>query len=147
MTAAQSRPAGQVARDLCVTLADVRLPRRHASGSGGRRVIIIGGGTFGAILAAELYRRMDGALSQVTVLEDGPFLFSDHVQNLPTPGLHVPPPTIRHLDLYEQEGKPRHEVWHLPSSKRCAITSSAAPVTCLAWTGCGLTSSGRWARP
>jgi choline dehydrogenase-like flavoprotein len=114
MTAAQSRPARQAARDLCVTLADVRLPRRHASGSAGRRVVIIGGGTFGAILAAELYRRMDGALSQVTVLEDGPFLFSDHVQNLPTPGLHVPPPTIRHLDLYEREGRPRHEVWHLP---------------------------------
>jgi choline dehydrogenase-like flavoprotein len=114
MTAPQSRPGGQVARDLCATLADVRQPRRHPAGTAGRRVVIIGGGTFGAILASELYRSMDGVLSRVIVLEDGPFLFSDHVQNLPTPGLLVPPPTIRHLDMYEQEGRPRHEVWHLP---------------------------------
>ncbi len=104
---------GHEARDLCATLDDVRAPARPSQ-PGGRRVVIVGGGTFGAILAAELYRRAERELRQVIVLEDGPMLFSDHVQNLPTPGLHVPPPTVRGLDLYETQGQPRHEVWHLP---------------------------------
>jgi choline dehydrogenase-like flavoprotein len=108
-----SPPPGQVTRDLCVTLDEVQ-PDRGSSSPVGRRVVVVGGGTFGAVLAAELYRRAGPDLSQVIVLEDGPLLFSGHVQNLPVPGLQVPPPTRRESDLDEQQGRPRQEVWHLP---------------------------------
>lgn len=113
MTGRVRPPAGQVAQALCVTLDEVH-PDRGSPPASGRRVVVVGGGTFGAVLAAEVYCRAGPDLSQVIVLEDGPLLFSGHVQNLPVPGLQVPPPTRRESDLDEQHGRPRHEVWHLP---------------------------------
>jgi choline dehydrogenase-like flavoprotein len=109
----EGAPAGSRFARLCVTLDD--LP----SGSDGRAaaragdVVVVGGGTFGAVLATELHRSRAGG-GRVIVLERGPVLFADHVQNLPTPGLHVPPPTYRELALAELEDRPRHEVWRLP---------------------------------
>ena len=49
--------------------------------------IIIGGGTFGAALAEHLWFRSADRSERVLVLEGGPFLLPEHVQNLPVLGL------------------------------------------------------------
>lgn len=49
--------------------------------------IIIGGGTFGAAAAEHLWFRSTGRSERILVLEGGPFLLAEHVQNLPTLGL------------------------------------------------------------
>src|SRR2546423_1909485 len=50
-------------------------------------VVIIGAGMFGAYCAEKIYRH---ANLRVLVLEAGPFLVSEHVQNLARIGLNVP---------------------------------------------------------
>src|SRR5437879_6772413 len=57
-------------------------------------VIIVGGGTFGSVLA-ELLLALDPTNSRrILVLEGGPFVVPEHVQNMefgdPTPGFRVP---------------------------------------------------------
>ena len=52
--------------------------------------IIIGGGTFGAAVAEHLSYRSAGRSERVLVLEGGPFLLAEHVQNLPMLGLGKP---------------------------------------------------------
>jgi len=49
--------------------------------------IIIGGGTFGAAIAEHLWFRSSGRSERVLVLEAGPFLLAEHMQNLPSIGL------------------------------------------------------------
>lgn len=49
--------------------------------------IIIGGGTFGAVVAEQLMYRSTGRSERILVLEGGPFLLAEHVQNLPMLGL------------------------------------------------------------
>lgn len=49
--------------------------------------IIIGGGTFGAAMAEHLWFRSTGRSERILVLEGGPFLLVEHMQNLPTLGL------------------------------------------------------------
>lgn len=49
-------------------------------------VIIVGGGTFGAAVAEQLWFRSTGRSERILVLEGGPFLLAEHVQNLPTLG-------------------------------------------------------------
>jgi choline dehydrogenase-like flavoprotein len=49
--------------------------------------IIIGGGTFGSALAEHLWFRSSGRSERVLVLEAGPFLLAEHMQNLPSIGL------------------------------------------------------------
>ena len=49
--------------------------------------IIVGGGTFGAAVAEHLSFRSTGRSERILVLEGGPFLLSEHVQNVPTLGL------------------------------------------------------------
>jgi choline dehydrogenase-like flavoprotein len=46
--------------------------------------IVIGGGTFGAALAEHLLFRSTGRSERILVLEAGPFLIPEHVQNLPS---------------------------------------------------------------
>src|SRR5215208_5182985 len=46
--------------------------------------IIIGGGTFGAAVAEHLLFRSTGRSERILVLEGGPFLIPEHVQNLPS---------------------------------------------------------------
>ena len=60
------------------------------STSGGGKpfdVVIVGGGSFGGAMAHRLFQ-LDSRLRQhrILVLEGGPFLISEHVQNLPTIG-------------------------------------------------------------
>jgi choline dehydrogenase-like flavoprotein len=46
--------------------------------------IVIGGGTFGAAVAEHLLFRTTGRSERILVLEAGPFLIPEHVQNLPS---------------------------------------------------------------
>ena len=48
--------------------------------------IIIGGGTFGAAIAEHLWFRSTQRSERILVLEAGPFLLPEHVQNLPMLG-------------------------------------------------------------
>ena len=89
--------------------------------------IVIGGGTFGAVLASNLYFRSEpfargGPFAppnyRVLVLEGGPFLLPEHVQNLPMLMLDIAYPTSIH-DLApnpadRRQIQARKEVWGLP---------------------------------
>ena len=46
--------------------------------------IVIGGGTFGAAVAEQLWFRSTGRSERILVLEGGPFLLAEHVQNVPS---------------------------------------------------------------
>lgn len=77
-------------------------------------LIIVGGGTFGAALAQEVFARDATRRFRTLVLEGGPFLLPEHVQNLPLPGLGVPSPTsIKDLRDGGAFNGPREQVWGL----------------------------------
>jgi hypothetical protein len=67
--------------------------------------IIIGGGTFGAALGEHLWFRSTKRSERILVLDGGPFLLPEHVQNLPMLGLGAGDPRKDHL--------PQKEVWGL----------------------------------
>ncbi len=69
--------------------------------------IVIGAGMFGAYAAEKIYRKGAGNL-RVLVLEAGPFLVSEHVQNLSRVGLNAAGPVT------VDPGVPRERVWGLP---------------------------------
>ena len=80
-------------------------------------VIVIGGGTFGAVLAQHLFFNDKQHSHRTLVLEGGPFLLPEHVQNLPVLGLgSLAPTSIADLRQAGQFGpdKPQAEVWGLP---------------------------------
>jgi choline dehydrogenase-like flavoprotein len=80
-------------------------------------VIVIGGGTFGAVLAEHLSFRDRARRHRILVLEAGPVVLTEHVQNLPILGLDVAGATsIQDLKAAGQYGidKPQREVWGLP---------------------------------
>jgi choline dehydrogenase-like flavoprotein len=80
-------------------------------------VIVIGGGTFGAVLAEHLCFRDRARQHRVLVLEGGPLVLAEHVQNLPALGLGVPSATsIQQLKADGNFGpdQPQSEVWGLP---------------------------------
>lgn len=71
-------------------------------------VIVIGGGSFGPAFAQHLFANDKTHSHRILVLDAGPLLLTEHVQNYPPIGLGVPPPT---------ETDPlvaRNEVWGLP---------------------------------
>jgi choline dehydrogenase-like flavoprotein len=80
------------------------------SGPGGRPfdLIIVGGGSFGATLAQHLLALDTSGVHRILVLEAGPYVLPEHVQNLPVLGLSAPGPTT------VDPGVPRAEVWGLP---------------------------------
>lgn len=67
--------------------------------------IIIGGGTFGAALAEHLWFRSTNRSERILVLDGGPFVLPEHVQNLPTLGFTAGDPRKDH--------QPQKEVWGL----------------------------------
>ena len=67
--------------------------------------IIIGGGTFGSAVAEHLWFRSTNRSERILVLEGGPFVLPEHVQNLPVLGLNAGSPRKDHL--------PQNEVWGL----------------------------------
>lgn len=71
-------------------------------------IIVIGGGSFGPILAQHLLFDDKTRSHRILVLEAGQFVIPEHVQNLPMLGLGVPGPTTN------DPGNPRKEVWGLP---------------------------------
>jgi choline dehydrogenase-like flavoprotein len=56
-------------------------------------IVVIGGGSFGPALAQHLLARDQTRSHRILVLEAGPFLLPEHVQNLPSLGLVPPGPT------------------------------------------------------
>lgn len=80
-------------------------------------VIVIGGGTFGPVLAEHLFfRDKADKRHRILVLEGGPLGLPEHVQNLPVLGLGLPGPTS--IAQLKGEGRfgpdtPLNEVWGL----------------------------------
>src|SRR5947207_5264488 len=66
---------------------------------------IIGGGTFASVLAEYLWFRSSNRSERILVLDAGPFLLPEHVQNLPVLGLNAGAPRRDH--------QPQNEVWGL----------------------------------
>src|SRR5215213_5499035 len=85
-------------------------------GSGGRPfdLIVVGGGSFGAALAQQLFANDQAKVHRILVLEGGPMALPEHVQNMPLQGPPVPPATsIAELRSLGQDRQPRAEVWGL----------------------------------
>src|SRR5690349_4899215 len=75
-------------------------------------VIIIGGGTFGSALAQHIFYQDKTHSHRVLLLEAGPVVLPEHVQNLPMLGLN-PPPSSSIADLRAaglKDGQARAEV-------------------------------------
>ena len=78
-------------------------------------LIVLGGGSFGAALAEQLFANDQAQVHRILVLEGGPLALPEHVQNMPLPGLGIPPATsISQLRSEGLDGQPREEVWGLP---------------------------------
>jgi hypothetical protein len=83
-------------RFLCNTLQEALCSAQQtvAGRLRGFDVIIIGGGTFGAVMAEHLFIADTTRSRRVLVLEAGPFVLPEHVQNMPfmggAPDLRVP---------------------------------------------------------
>jgi choline dehydrogenase-like flavoprotein len=87
-----------------------------SAGPGGRPfdLIVVGGGSFGAALAQQLFANDQAQVHRVLVLDGGPLALPEHVQNMPLQGLPVPAATsIAELRATGQDGQPRAEVWGL----------------------------------
>ena len=75
-------------RFLCNTLQEAldSTARPVAGSNRGFDVIVVGGGTFGSVLAESLFVRDKSRCRRILVLEAGPFVLPEHVQNLPFQG-------------------------------------------------------------
>jgi choline dehydrogenase-like flavoprotein len=71
-------------------------------------VVVVGGGSFGPLLAQHLIAQDPTRARRILVLEAGRYTLPEHVQNLPSLGLNPPPPTTA------DPGAARAEVWGLP---------------------------------
>src|SRR3954470_4428176 len=70
-----------IARFTCSTWEEIKT----AAGTRGFDVAIVGSGMYGAYLAAKLYEfgeQLGPSAPRIVVLEAGPFLISEHIQNL-----------------------------------------------------------------
>src|SRR5947209_6301483 len=83
-------------RFLCNTLQEA-LDSSGQTVGGGKRdfdVIVVGGGTFGCVVAEHLFIQDITRSRRILVLEAGPFVLPEHVQNMPfmggTPDLRAP---------------------------------------------------------
>ena len=73
-------------RFLCNRLQEAIDSATESLGGRGRRfdVVVIGGGTFGAVVAEHLFVTDKTHSRRILVLEAGPFVLPEHVQNLPS---------------------------------------------------------------
>ena len=81
-------------------------------------IIVIGGGSFGAALAQHLFARDKNRSHRILVLEGGPFVLPEHVQNLPPLGLGIgvaDPTSVSALKAMtpQQQRNWSKEVWGL----------------------------------
>jgi choline dehydrogenase-like flavoprotein len=83
-------------RFLCNTLQEALESTARTVGGRERKfdAVVIGGGTFGAVVAEQLFLHDPTRSRRILVLEAGPFVLPEHVQNLPfqggAPDLRVP---------------------------------------------------------
>lgn len=70
-------------------------------------VVVAGGGSFGTILAAHVFNNDKTHSRRVLVLDGGPFVLPEHVQNLPMAGITAPGP------VQNDPGVLREFVWGL----------------------------------
>ncbi|HEX7765779.1 MAG TPA: hypothetical protein VF443_03640, partial [Nitrospira sp.] len=89
-------------RYICNTLDEARASMDRALRSDAKPfdIIIVGGGTFGAALAATLFEHDKARAHRILVLEGGPFAVHEHVQNIPLAGFTGPDPI--HLATIQQ---------------------------------------------
>src|SRR5919201_504817 len=111
--------------------------------AGGRPfdVIVLGGGTFGGAIAEHIWFRQKqaGAALRTLVIEAGPFVIGEHVQNAGIQGFGDAPGTSILNDNAPQPEPPKNEVWGVP-------WKSATPFTGLAYCiGGGSIYWGGWA--
>src|SRR5256885_14008627 len=80
-------------RFLCNTLQEVLDSTGVAVGGRPRGfdVIVIGGGTFGSVIAHKLFANDKWRARRILVLEQGPFVLPGHQQDLP---FRAPPPHL-----------------------------------------------------
>src|SRR5882724_8125246 len=80
-------------------------------------IVIVGGGTFGAALAEHVWFRDETHSHRILVLEGGPFILPEHVQNLPMVGIGFSSATTL-AKLYQLSPTDRDnwrmDVWGLP---------------------------------
>lgn len=103
-------------RYVCNTLGEAKDAQNPAINADARPfdVIVVGGGSFAGVFAQHLLTVDAGRRHRILVLEAGPMLVSEHVQNLPMIGLDVPGATsIADLRAAGQATTPRNEVWGL----------------------------------
>ncbi|GAA3466295.1 hypothetical protein GCM10018965_008470 [Nonomuraea roseola] len=103
-------------RYVCNTLAEAMASTDSQASPGARPfdVVVIGGGSFGAVVAAHMFNVDVSRTHRILVLEGGPFMLPEQVQNLPMLGLNVPAATsIAALRQAGQAHVPRNEVWGL----------------------------------
>jgi hypothetical protein len=82
----------------------------EALASGGFDVVVVGSGMYGAYFAQQVAETGAAKNARVLVLEAGPFLVSEHVQNLALIGLNVPGEIAPASD----PGVAREQVWGIP---------------------------------
>lgn len=70
-------------------------------------VVVLGGGTFGSLIADHLFALDRTHSHRILVLEAGPFAIDEHVQNVSMLNLNPPGPAT-------SDPGPRNEVWGLP---------------------------------
>src|SRR6266849_6278696 len=103
--------------DEAMRSADRNAKRRDGSPQNDARpfdVIVIGGGTFGSVVASHIFNADTAHRHRILVLEGGPFVLTEHVQDLPMLGLNVPSATsIADLRSTGSADKPRQQVWGL----------------------------------
>ena len=110
-------------RYLCNTFEEARATWENGPGFD---AVIVGAGTFGAALAQNLYFRSEPFKAgdpfappnyRILVLEAGPYILPEHVQNLPSLRLFDPPATsiadLQPDPARRAEIKARNEVWGL----------------------------------
>lgn len=91
-TALTSEPTSftldNMGRFLCNTLQEARDSTTRTVGGRERKfdAVVIGGGTFGAVVAEQLFLHDPTRSRRILVLEAGPFVLPEHVQNLPFQG-------------------------------------------------------------
>lgn len=84
-------------------------------------IVVVGGGTFGSAVAQQLFANDLTHSHRILVLEGGPFVIPEHVQNLPMLGLgpdgarleNGQAKTINNLRAIGQDAIARKEVWGL----------------------------------
>ncbi len=70
-------------------------------------VVVIGGGSFGGVLAQHMFSADTTHSRRILVLDSGPMLIPEHVQNLPMMGMTAPGP------IEQDPGVLREQVWGL----------------------------------